>query len=501
MARDKTARERDESEVPLNRRSFLGATGAGVASALGVGALASASDAVKGADYQTITVPAGQKRTIRIGSGETFENALIDVTATGASVQISASGNDWAIRNVGIKGTHPGGHYVLTPGVPDKDANALIENVYLGDGQIEGSAKGGVWVNGNLPHRGTLTFRNVHVGQMVDNGLYGMDSGYWGEGGVVHVEDSYFYSNNISNIRVGSIDGRTCRIDNCVVRVDDGATPPCDAGCSAPGAVNPRGVWAWFGPVEVTNSDIGGPSPRVTKEGGYIEEGNTRWGSAANTDRVPDGTPMTAEEAASGTSSGDSSGTTESGGDDSEESDAPEEGTVLELVAETGTSNLSYEFTVEGSVQKRTSAGDVAAEDNDSVTDNGDGTLTVSGVAGNGYGDSFLVDGVVTSMDLNEDQWTLRYGGEEVAVQDLALPKVLVIDGSNQPRASTDYTFGVSGSAVKSAALGSVNARDTTSNGEISGRVIGGKDAYRFSGNVTGFSIDGPASVRLDEDA
>jgi hypothetical protein len=501
MARDKTARERDEDELTLNRRSLLGAAGAGVASTLGVGALASASDAVKGAEYDTITVPAGQKRTIRLGSGETLENTLIDITADGASVQIYPSGNDWAVRNVGIKGNHPGGHYIMTPGVPDKDGSAVVENVYLGDGQTEGSAKGGIWVNGNLPHRGTITFRNVHVGQMVDNGLYGMDSGYSGIGGVVHVEDSFFYSNNISNIRVGSVDGRTCRVDNCVVRVDDGATPPCGVGCSAPGAVNPRGVWAWFDAVQVTNSDIGGPIARDTKEGGYIEDENTRWGSEANTDRVPDGTPMTAEEAASGTSSGDSSGGTTTDPDDSDESDSPESGTVVELIAESGTSNVEYEFTVDGSVQKRTSASDNAAEDNDSITDNGDGTVTVSGVSGNGYGDSFLVDGVVTSMNLNEDAWTIRYDDQEVQVQDIALPKVLVVDGSNKPRVATEYTFTVSGSAEKSAALGSVNARDTVSDGEISGRIIGGKDGYRFSGDITGFSIDGPAQVSVEEDA
>jgi hypothetical protein len=259
-------------------------------------------------------------------------------------------------------------------------------------------------------------------------------------------------------------------------------------------------VWAWFGPVEVTNSDIGGPSPRLTKDGGNIIEENTRWGSAANTDRVPDGTPMTAEEAASGTSSGSSSsGTTTESSDGG--TDSPESGTVLELVAASGTSNVSYEFTVEGSVQKRTSAGDNAAEDNDTLTDNGDGTVTVSGVSGNGYGDSFLVDGVVTSMNLDESQWTIRYGGEEVGVQDVALPKVLVIDGSNRPRAATEYTFAVSGSVEKNVARASVNGYDTASNGEISGRVIGGKDAYRFSGDVTGFSIDGPARVSVEESA
>jgi hypothetical protein len=295
MARDATARDTDSEQSLLDRRSYLKLTGAAMASVAAAGA---SSDSANAASYDTITVPAGGTETIQVGSGETFENTLIDMTADGASAQIIPKGDDWTVRNVAFKGNHPGGNYLLTPGVSSKDGHGLIENVYMGDGQTEGSDMGGVWVNGNLPHRGTITFRNVHIAHMIDNGLYGMDSGYWGYGGVVNVEDSYFDSNNIANIRVGSIDGRTCHVKNCVVKAD--STRACREGCSSPGAKNSRGVWAWFGPVEVTGSDVGGSSPRVTKDGGHIEESDTRWGSEANVDRVPEGAPMSPEEAIGG---------------------------------------------------------------------------------------------------------------------------------------------------------------------------------------------------------
>ena len=295
MARDDTARDPDSEQSLLDRRSYLKLAGAAAASVAAAGASSGSANA---ASYDTITVPAGGTETIRVDGGETFENTLIDMTADGASAQIIPSGDDWTVRNVAFKGNHPGGNYLLTPGVPSKDGHGLVENVYLGDGQTERAGNGGVWVNGNLPHRGTITFRNVHIAHMIDNGLYGMDSGYWGHGGVVNVEDSYFDSNNIANIRVGSIDGRTCHVKNCVVKAD--STRPCGEGCSSPGATNPRGVWAWFGPVEVSNSDIGGPMPRQTKDGGSIEESDTRWGAEADTDRVPEGVPMTAEEAVGG---------------------------------------------------------------------------------------------------------------------------------------------------------------------------------------------------------
>jgi hypothetical protein len=495
MARDKTARERDGRRT-VDRRSFLGVAGAGAAAALGVGTLANNADA---ADYRTVTVPAGETRNFSVGSGETLENLLIDMTAKGASAKIYANGDGWTVRNVAFKGNHPGGHYLFTPAV-SKGGTATVENLYMGDGQTEGTGKGGIWVNGP-DHYGTLNFRNVNIQHFIDNGLYGTDAGYdyaGAHGGVVNVYDSFFDSNNISNIRVGSRDGRTCYVENCVVRT--GSTRACDVGCSSPGAKNSRGVWAWWGPVEVRDSDIQGPAVEQDSRAGdpTISSTNTRWGSNANAGRVPDGVPMTPEEAASGTSSASDSGsdTTTSQPDDSES-----EGAVFELVAGANTSSISYEFTVDGSVEKRTSAGDVGSEANDSVTDNGDGTVTVTGVSGNGYGDSFLVDGDFLSMDLDESDWTLRYADEQVSVDDLVLPNRLVIDGSGAPRQSSEYTVEFSGTARKSAALGSVNDHDTISEGQISGRVIGGKDGYRFSGEITGFRLDGPATVRVENDS
>ncbi|UPV73514.1 hypothetical protein M0R89_13300 [Halorussus limi] len=495
MARDKTARERGERAV--DRRSFLGAAGAGIAGAFGASALA--TGVTDAAEYRTVTVSAGETRTFSVGSGQTFENVLIDMTADGASAKIYANGDGWTVRNVAFKGNHPGGHYLFTPAV-SKGGTATVENLYMGDGQTEGSGKGGIWVNGR-DHYGTLNFRNVNIQHFIDNGLYGTDPGYsyhGSHGGVVNVYDSYFNSNNIANIRVGSIDGRTCYVENCVVK--GGSTRGCGVGCSAPGAKNPRGVWAWWGPVEVKDSDIGSSPARVEQDSRAgdptIISKNTRWGSDADTSRVPSGVPMTAEEAASGTSSA-SGGSDGPSTTDPTQSDA--EGALLELVAGSNTSSISYEFTAEGSVTKRTGAGDVKSEANDSVTDNGDGTVTVSGVAGNGYGDSYLVDGDVVSMDLDESKWTLRWEGDEVTVSDLVLPNKLVIDGGNRPNRASDYTFEVSGAARKSAALGSVNDHDTISNGTISGRVIGGTDGYRFSGEITAFSLDGPANVRVED--
>lgn len=516
MARDKTARERDESRLSVDRRSFLGAAGAGVASALGVGALAGGASA---ADYETVTVSSGETENFSLGSGDTLENVLIDVTADGAGVSIRASGDGWTIRNVGVKGPNNSGPKKLFVPSVSEGGSALVENFYIGDGTTlsDGNRQGGVWVNANSPHEGELVFRNVHVADWADNGLYASGHALQvGSGaGSVKIESSYAANNNISNFRLG---GEGSYVKNSTIVSDSRVSP-------VPNGRNSRGIWCKdYGNILIENCDISMTGPDATyavlaNNGASATVRNSRIDGPLSGDvteesvsgdpstKAPDGVPMTAEEAASGTSSAGGSGGSGGGSGNDAESDDEQtttepdegEGTVLELVAGSDTSNVSYEFTVEGSASKRTSAGDVAADANDSVTENGDGTVTVSGVAGNGYGDSFLVNGDVVSMDLNESDWTLRYAGEEVAVDDLVLPNKLVIDGSDHPRIACSYTFEVSGEARKSAALGSINDYDTVSEGEISGRIVGGTDGYRFSGEITGFNVDGPARVQVED--
>src|SRR6056297_2572493 len=132
MARDKTAREREETGHSIDRRSFLGAASAGVASAVGLSALATGSG--DAAEYRTVTVPAGATENFSLGSGDTLENVLIDVTADGAGVSIRAQGDGWTIRNVGVKGpNNTGANKLFVPSVSE-GGSALVENFYIGDG-------------------------------------------------------------------------------------------------------------------------------------------------------------------------------------------------------------------------------------------------------------------------------------------------------------------------------------------------------------------------------
>lgn len=254
--------------------------------------------------YRTIRVAENQRRSILVESGETFENVLVDVTAEGASAQIVTRGADWTVRNVGVVGVHPGGHYLVNAAA-SRGSTGTFENVYLGDGQVPGSSNGGIWVRPE--HRGTIDWRRVNVQQFVDNGLYGTSSAR-DTGGVVNVYDSYFRSNNDANVRLGTAAG-TCTVRN-TVSVGDEDTPVSDhhAGERDHGS-QCRGVWAWWGEVVVENCDVHVPESvganlveahknEAAAEADIVTR-NTRVGSAADTE-PPSGVPTTAEAAARG---------------------------------------------------------------------------------------------------------------------------------------------------------------------------------------------------------
>lgn len=210
--------------------------------------------------------------------------------------------------------------------------------------------------------------------------------------------------------------------------------------------------------------------------------------------------------------SGSSGGTTDSGSNEDttdDESSEDAQGTVLEIVSGLGTSNVEYQFTVDGDVSLRTSAsnGGWRSEGVDSVTDNGDGTMTASGVVGNGYGDGYYVDGTFTDVSVDESKVTLNYDGSEVSVADLtgsqdssqddSLSKTIVIDGSIRPNVGSSYSFTVSGDVEKNDKLGSVQSNDSISGSEVSGSIWGGKDAFNFSGEITSLTVDGNTTVSV----
>jgi hypothetical protein len=247
-----------------------------------------------GESYETITVPAGQVESISVSSGETVENLFIDITADGAGVSFTCSGNNWTLRNIGVKGQHPGGFHQCTAAVRDQGATGTIEHCYFGNPQAPRTAKGGLYLDSSAGY-GTIRLNQVYMAGKVDNGFYGDGDGQQSQ----IVENCYFYNNTIANVRVGSRTA-TPRVENTTVYVD-GGNPPCGAGCSSPGSTNTRAIWASFAPVDVIDCDIRG-APLETQDGGSYNRQNVRTGDDADIS-PPAGVPTTPIEGAAGTSS------------------------------------------------------------------------------------------------------------------------------------------------------------------------------------------------------
>ena len=95
----------------------------------------------------------------------------------------------------------------------------------------------------------------------------------------------------------------------------------------------------------------------------------------------------------------------------------PEQAKRLQITSPT---EVSYTFTVtDGAERVRDGSKFEAETNNDTVTQNSDGTYEVSGLTGNGYGDSYDLTGDVTSFSPMEGDFTLTYDGQEVTAYEL----------------------------------------------------------------------------------
>lgn len=369
--------------------------------------------------YEEIVVEEGETFTKRVGGGEVWENKLIDITAPGADVTALCDGevSGWTVRNIGVRGRVKDAYFFSPAG-----SGGLVENVYLGDGSIskntwDGRPKG-FWVQHNRT-TGPIEFRNVHVAKFTNNGIYGSPTVDSHSGGVIHIRDSYFNSNNISQFKIGSPLG-TCEVENVTVRTDQPAPPNPD------GVVNKRAMIALASGGDQTytvvrDSDIQGHID-ADDPGATVELQNVRWDGSGSGDirgqsagspdlDPPAGVPMTAQEAAAGTSRSDGSGDGGGSGDRNE---------VVVFVPE-GVLSVEYTMTVNGPVERTRLSERIGAGQNDTIVDNGDGTWTVQGLTGNGFGDAFLVDGQVTSFSAT-DQAELRVNGDVISNSQLPYP-------------------------------------------------------------------------------
>ncbi|MFC3960244.1 right-handed parallel beta-helix repeat-containing protein [Halovivax cerinus] len=523
MTKDETSRLADTG---LDRRSYLKAA-TGIAGLAALGTSASAAT-----DYEEIVVDSGETYRKSLSDGETWENVVLDITAPGAGYSITATADDWTVRNVGVRGDwdHDPGSQQFIVRTDSADATGLVENVYLGDGTQGGGDPGGLFVHAR--HAGTVTIRNCNIQGFPDNGIYGSAPGTsHGNGGVVRIENTYVADCGSSGLRIGS-DGSS--VENCVAW-------DCD-----------RGLWCLFSDeLEAIDSNFGASGFDIRVGSGSQESGgpygelsvtNTRWeseqlersqnaihGSSAGAPahRGPDalGAPTSPEAAASGDGSGD-----EPAPEPEPEPEFPEDGHLVAFVTEPDASYASHEFYADGPVSfaeapydspsgKSIEGGTYTNRDFVEETDDG---WHAGGTTGGGAGDAYVVEGPVTSVTVDQpDVMWIELDGERVSEDELVsktggdqddeetgVESDLVAFVTEPDAAYASHEFYADGpvsfaeAPYDSPSGGSIEGGTYTSRDFVeevdgtwhAGGVTGGGagDAYAVEGPVTSVSVDQP---------
>lgn len=245
--------------------------------------------------------------TVALSDGGTFQNKIIEASG---GVTITAEGSGWAIRNIGIRGMVGGGTPIKVKG------DGIIENVYLGDGVSGGS---GVFIHPD--HSGTIRVRGSHFAGFDEHAVYGSAPGNGSShpnpgGGGTYVAQDCYVTNCISGFRTGTSGSK---VENCVVDVGTLRSPVNHSG-------NGRAHWVYYNDAEVIDSDLKGrlvvggkawthqntstisfSNTRFTgnilnKTGNpdAVDESGLSDGADVSESNIPEGVPMTPEEAATG---------------------------------------------------------------------------------------------------------------------------------------------------------------------------------------------------------
>ncbi|SEV82407.1 right-handed parallel beta-helix repeat-containing protein [Natrinema salifodinae] len=485
MARDEPVRDADspgkttsnDERGLLDRRSYLKLAGA---AAITAGAGAGAANAA-GGDYEVIEA---RGQTIRISSGETWENKLIEL-GNGNTITIIAKGTDWTIRNIGFRGTlgatgtAPNSGTVF--GIADTgDGTSTLENIFWERGNPSRPSNERpllMWVDPD--HSGHLDVRNVNFGHAGCNGIYGSAPAYNGNGGTVHIDGCYTYDNHHTGLRIGD---NGSKITNSVVYKSGSRSAS-------------RGIWVWAGnygsgaTIENTHVITNGAGsgiarrngPSIDMDGVYTDDGSGTDGSPEHF--VPDGCPESAEEAASGGSS------SPEGGDEREENFPANTLTI------TGTGDPT-EYYVETTDELVADPDAGELETHDEI----DGTSATGWVTTSSNVDQFLFDGDLHEVAFAQGSARVEVNGEEIDPDeyngdDPDLENTLLVDGVGTS-GSTRYEFTASGAVEKATVEGaSIDDEDAVDGGHVTGAVASWRDGFRFGGDLEELTVDGGATI------
>jgi len=484
----------------FDRRKYLKLVGGATASVAALGTAGSAT----ADEFETITVPAGGSKRLTVGSDETLENVLIDISADNADARIIANGQNWTIRNVGFKGSADrGSNSGGFPNLIAAQGTGTIEQVYLGDG-VSGDLvrKGAIGVGAN--HSGHISLREVHMAEWTANAIYaaGMARSNGG-GGTLSFDRCYFRDNNIAHLRIAS-DGTSVK-NSVIHNTNNVYLHPFNNG-----VVNSRGIYTGYGDssqsvaventhIDVTSSNTNGASSAAVSQHTTINLrncevngriiGNVTEANIGNSPAVavPDGVPTSPEAAAS---NGKAPGSSSSGAS----------GTNLpaNTLTVTGTGDPT-EYYVETTGELVDDPGTGTLERWDSIDD----TSATGWVTDTAQVDQYRFAGDLHEVAFRQGSAHVEVNGEAIDPDQYngdepSLDNTLLVDGVGTS-GGTRYEFAVSGAAEKATVKGAtIDAGDTIDGGRITGSVAGWRDGFRFSGELTDLTLDGDASVYVN---
>jgi len=457
--------------------------------AIGAGSALFSSGSINAAasDYDTVTVSAGDVHSVVVDGDQTLENKLYDVTADGAGVTFRLKDNA-TVRNIGIKGKNQPDRFVFRMGSGTN--NITIDRVYTECYDPEQEGPGGIVATANAT--GTLNIKGASIHGWGNNGLYASKADM-----DIYAEDCYFVNNRTSNYRAGGNyhgNNRDAVFRNCVTVVDSGMeNVPLYPG----GGHRTAGFLARWGEIELYNchawfkdsaplrdnwyvlrTDNDRGSPQVDVSDSEINprdliSGNINYVENVGsdpTDMAPDYAPVSAEDAASGTTA-DSTTTTVAVSTDSATD-----------VAETSAS-LNGELTTLNGADSAEALFEYRQSGASSWTTTASQTLSSTGSF------SQTVDSLSTDAEyefravVTVDGDTADTGSANTFSTGLA--NSLKIDGSDIGHEVT-YEITVSDEIVNGDLA---NDNDSIEGSTAVGQVNGGIDTYEFAGEITEIQV------------
>jgi len=192
-----------------------------------------------------------------IGDNWEFKCVYFDQRGDRGDVQVWTGGADWDFHHVAWEGENSSSGYNPIWVASDPDSKNYIRNVWFGDG-LASTGETAIIAFSGRPREAGHSDQNDGI-TVVENsffreygGIYGlMSADPNGYEGTFHVRSCYFENPYLNGPRIGHPDQTSIVEDSVIVTDDASAVPPTESG-----VVNSRGVWAWFGTVEIKNSHI-----------------------------------------------------------------------------------------------------------------------------------------------------------------------------------------------------------------------------------------------------